>query len=313
LKLILKHKIYVVLFLISLFSIFNSDAALNFKKIEKFQKSLTLPLNASITVDDNELCPGEQSVITFEGFDGSPNYTFTYTINGGPEEEISTTDEETSISYTTELTTSGTFTYKLIKVEDGNGTIEDVDEEIVITVTDPPTISFTFSNDGACSGEIIQFTSNSSGEGTLSYNWNFGDGSTSTEQNPDKVYNIEGNGSQIFSVSLIVTDANGCNTTEIKDIQVQKIPDITFFSGSGSFVNCSDGSSESFNLELFNSSASSSEITSYTINWGDGTDTETINGFPTNGSGIIHPYPNGVFTLSISAINEKWMFKYSKL
>ena len=174
LKLLLKHKIYAVLFLISSFSIFNSDAALNFKKIEKFQKNLTLPLNASITVDDNELCPGEQSVITFEGFDGTLNYTFTYTINGGPEEEISTSDEETSIIYTTELTTSGTFTYKLIKVEDGNGTIEDVDEEIVITVTDPPTISFTFTNDGACSDETIDFTSSVTGDGPYSYTWNFG-------------------------------------------------------------------------------------------------------------------------------------------
>ena len=303
-KLLLKHKIFAVLFIVVTFFIFNSNAALNFKEIEKFQKKLTLALTASITVDDNELCPGESALITFEGFDGTPNYTFTYIINGGSEEEISTINDENSVTLTAELTTSESFTYKLIKVEDGNGTIEDVDEEIVITVTDPPSISFTFTNDGACSGETINFTSSVTGDGPFSYSWNFGDGSTSTEQNPDKVYNVEGNGSQVFSVSLIVSDVDGCNTTEIKDIQVQKIPDIAFFSGSGSFVNCSDGSSETFNLELFNTSASISEITSYTIDWGDGTDTETINGFPTNGSGIMHPYPNGVFTLSISAINE---------
>ena len=151
-KLLLKHKIYAVLFIVVTFFIFNSNAALNFKEIEKFQKKLTLALTASITVDDNELCPGESALITFEGFDGTPNYTFTYIINGGSEEEISTINDENSVTLTAELTTSGTFTYKLIKVEDGNGTIEDVDEEIVITVTDPPSISFTFTNDGACSG-----------------------------------------------------------------------------------------------------------------------------------------------------------------
>jgi len=77
LKLLLKHKIYALLIVAVSFFIFNSNAALNFKKIEKFQKKLTLSLNASITIDDNELCLGEQAVITFEGFDGSPNYTFT--------------------------------------------------------------------------------------------------------------------------------------------------------------------------------------------------------------------------------------------
>ena len=87
-KLLLKHKIYAVLFIVVTFFIFNSDAALNFKKIEKFKKSLSLDLTASITVDDNELCPGETALITFEGFDGTPNYTFTYTINGGDEVEI---------------------------------------------------------------------------------------------------------------------------------------------------------------------------------------------------------------------------------
>lgn len=104
-----------------------------------------------------------------------------------------------------------------------------------------------------------------------------------------------------FSVSLIVSDDNGCNTTIIKDVQVHKIPDISFFSGSGGFSNCSDGTSDNFNLELFNSSVSSSEITSYTIDWGNGI--ETFSGFPTNGSGIMHAYPIGIFTLSITATN----------
>jgi len=268
LKLLLKHKIYALLIVAVSFFIFNSNAALNFKKIEKFQKKLTLSLNASITIDDNELCLGEQAVITFEGFNGSPNYTFTYTINGGPEEEISTTNDETSITLSTELTTSGTFTYKLIKVEDGNGTIEDVDEEIVITVTDPPTISFTFTNDGACSNETIDFTSSVSGDGPFSYTWNFGDGNTSTEENPSHTYNSLGSGLQNFSVTLTVTDNNTCTSSVAEIVNVQNTPDISFFSG-GTLKNCA-AQGDGFEVEFYNSSISSSDITSYTFDWGDG-------------------------------------------
>ena len=301
-KLLLKHKIYAVLFLISLFSIFNSDAALNFKKIEKFQNNLTLPLNASITVDDNELCPGESALITFEGFDGTPNYTFTYIINGGSEEEISTINDENSITLTAELTTSGTFTYKLIKVEDGNGTIEDVDEEIVITVTDPPTISFTFTNDGACSDETIDFTSSVTGDGPYSYTWNFGDGNSSTEENPSHTYNSIGSGLQNFSVTLTVTDNNTCTSSVVEMINVQNKPNISFFSG-GTLKNCA-AQGDGFEVEFYNSSVSSSDITSYTFDWGDGS-SETITGadFPANANAISHTYNIGVFTVVISAIN----------
>ena len=301
-KLLLKHKIYAVLFIVVTFFIFNSDAALNFKKIEKFKKSLSLDLTASITVDDNELCPGETALITFEGFDGTPNYTFTYTINGGDEVEISTINDENSVTLSTELTTSETFTYKLIKVEDGNGTIEDVDEEIVITVTDPPTISFTFTNDGACSGETIDFTSSVSGDGPFSYTWNFGDGNTSTEENPSHTYNSLGSGLQNFSVTLSVTDNNTCVSSVAEMVSVENIPNISFFP-ENSLKNCLP-EGEGFEVAFFNSSDSSSDIVSYTFDWGDGS-SETVSGadFPAFGNSIPHTYQIGVFTVVISAIN----------
>ncbi|MFB1027873.1 MAG: hypothetical protein QMC27_08010, partial [Flavobacteriaceae bacterium] len=152
-KLSLKYKIQLVLFVVFSFFIFNSDAALNYTEIKKNLKKSTLVLTASIVTDDEELCLGEETTITFEGSEGAPNYIFTYTINAGPEQTISTTGSDNAVSLDFLPTSSGTYTYTLVKVEDSDGTIEDVGEEIVITVTDPPTISFTFTNDGACSNE----------------------------------------------------------------------------------------------------------------------------------------------------------------
>ena len=301
-KIFLKFLTWLLLF----FSIFivNAFVITMPKEISSFLLNSKATPTGTITVANTELCLGEQTPITFEGAGGNPNYSFTYTVNNGTEQTIATENDQVSVSINTSITSSGTYVYNLIKVEDSSGDIENLDQEIIITVTDPAVVDFNFTNDNACSGETMQFTSNSTGNGTLSYSWNFGDGSTSTEENPIKVYNAVGNGSQVFSVSLIVSDTNGCTTTTIKDIQVQRIPDIDFFSGSGGFINCSDGNSDIFNLELFNNSSSSSDISLYSIEWGDGTAVEAFNGFPTNSSGIMHSYSIGVFTLTIIATND---------
>ena len=300
-KISLKYKIYAVLFIV--FFIFNSDAALNYTEIKKNLKKSTLVLTASIVTDDEELCFGEETTITFEGSEGAPNYIFTYTINAGSELEISTTGSENAVSLNFSPTSSGTYTYTLVKVEDSDGTIEDVDEEIVITVTSPPSISFTFTNDGACSNETIDFTSSVSGDGPFSYTWNFGDGNTSTDENPSHTYNTTGIGLQNFSVTLSVTDDNTCTTSVSEMVGVQNIPNISFFSG-GSLKNCA-AQGDGFDVEFFNSSQSSSDITSYTFDWGDGS-SETLIGadFPANANGISHTFEIGVFTVVISAINS---------
>ena len=294
-----KFKESIVLATIILVNSLLFSSQINFNYLTTLFSGLT----GTISADKTAICKNDTVKIVFEAENGTEPYTFTYKLNDGSEETISTLNGQNSITYDAVFTTSGTFTYKLLQVEDSSGNLENLNQETTIIVTNPPTVDFNFTNDSTCSGETIQFTTSATGSGALSYIWNFGDGSTSEEENPTKVYNSIGNGSEVFSVSLIVKDENNCNTTVIKDIEVQSTPDIDFFSGTGSFINCSDGSSNLFNLELFNNSASASEITSYTIDWGDETPTETFSSFPTNGSGLMHGYPIGIFTLSITATN----------
>ncbi len=56
----------------------------------------------------------------------------------------------------------------------------------------------------------VQFTdlSNANGSAITAWAWTFGDGKTSTEQNPEHVYNQPGN----YTVTLTVTNANGSAT-----------------------------------------------------------------------------------------------------
>jgi gliding motility-associated-like protein len=54
--------------------------------------------------------------------------------------------------------------------------------------------------------DAVQFTNYSSGPGTLSYLWDFGDGTTSTDIAPSHVFNGKG----IYTVKLTTTSSEGC-------------------------------------------------------------------------------------------------------
>lgn len=76
---------------------------------------------------------------------------------------------------------------------------------------------------GACIGSNISFidqSSTSAGTTITGYQWNFGDLSTSTLQNPNHVYSSNGN----MSVQLIVTNNAGCSDTIVQVLPVQTLP-----------------------------------------------------------------------------------------
>src|SRR5207302_10639649 len=75
------------------------------------------------------------------------------------------------------------------------------------TTNQPPTASFAVPS---CSGLTCNFTSTSSDpDGTIaSYNWTFGDGFSSTVQNPSHTYGAGGG----YTVTLRVTDNQGATS-----------------------------------------------------------------------------------------------------
>lgn len=69
---------------------------------------------------------------------------------------------------------------------------------------------FTMDKTLLCSiDESIQLTNNSTGPGTLMYNWNFGDGTSSSQKNPVHQFNKKG----VYSVNLTVSNTDGCSVT----------------------------------------------------------------------------------------------------
>ncbi len=58
----------------------------------------------------------------------------------------------------------------------------------------------------------INFVNHSSGVGVLNYQWDFGDGSSSTSSNPSHTYSASGS----YTVSLVAANATGCTDTLIR-------------------------------------------------------------------------------------------------
>ncbi|NVK63460.1 MAG: PKD domain-containing protein [Flavobacteriales bacterium] len=77
-----------------------------------------------------------------------------------------------------------------------------------VTVSDcvSPTSSFT---ETLSSNGVVDFTSTSTSNGTTTFAWDFGDGGTSTDENPSYTYTANGT----YTVCLTVTDSCGIDTT----------------------------------------------------------------------------------------------------
>jgi len=98
------------------------------------------------------------------------------------------------------------------------------DTTLSVQVNPVPAVAFTFSN--TCAQSPTQFTDLSvSPQGNISqWLWNFGDGQTSTQQNPVHTYATGGS----YIVSLTVTNTQGCSHTSEQTVHIFNPPTAGF-------------------------------------------------------------------------------------
>jgi len=140
-------------------------------------------------------------------------------------------------------TTTGNFMVTL-RVTNDKGCFTAVSKPAYIRTTDGVQSLFSYTPPNVCRPPFaVSFTSSSSGTGTLSYHWDFGDGNTSDLPNPTHTYTANGN----YTVSLATTSSNGCSDTlrRVNLFQLQQIttaftaPDSICLNDTASFINTS--------------------------------------------------------------------------
>lgn len=168
---------------------------------------------------------------------------------------------------------------------------------MAIRVSAPFTVDFSFV-DNQCLGTGVKFTP--SVTGTYVYNWNFGDGEISAEEQPTHVFKAYGNTNQNYVVKLTITNNSTSYQNSItKQIQITQIPDATLngtgsgdFNGTPSFKVCSNRAS----IFTFENGTTTTDINqNYKIDWGDGTTNFDSTSF---NASIVHTYQSGLWNLT---------------
>ncbi len=175
--------------------------------------------------------------------------------------------------------TAGTFTTTLI-VTSNDGCLDTITS--VVTVIANPVAAFTAPN--VCDGYAMLFT-NTSAPSTANWSWDFGDGNTSTQQNPSHTYAGPGT----YNVKLVMTAGTGCSDSVTIPVTIDPLPVPAFTTAPacpGFGTQFTDGST-----------VGTGTITGWSWDFGDGNSSTQQN--------PAHPYAaGGTYTVKLIATSS---------
>ncbi len=170
----------------------------------------------------------------------------------------------------------GSYTISLI-VTDASGQTDTAVRNNYINVIGQPTADFICATTSSCFDDNLISFSNST-IGGLHYVWDFGDGTTSTQNNPVHHYNQSGS----FTITLIASNFFGCQDVKIKNLYITIYPKPLATITSNTTSSCDPAT-------VFNFSSGSAGIVSWNWDLGDGTTSSQQN--PSHGYGSPGMYP----------------------
>ncbi|MEP7279847.1 MAG: PKD domain-containing protein [Bacteroidota bacterium] len=101
----------------------------------------------------------------------------------------------------------------ILRITNTAGCVSTLSKAQYIKIKDGVKADFGYTGSSQCTPpSIVHFTNKSNGTGVLSYQWLFGDGQSSTVQNPSNTYQAAG----LYSLQLIVKNNAGCIDTLTK-------------------------------------------------------------------------------------------------
>ena len=179
-----------------------------------FQEIEVIPKPEITFVSSNEC---QNNVIQFNGGQLSPTMISSWSWNfDDPSSGANNVASGQNVTHI--FDSSGDYDVMLIGTD-----INGCSDTTVITKTILPSPVVDFSFDEVCEGNVVSFENLTTIEfpGLISgYNWNFGDGTNSGQEDPQKPYNASGN----YTVNLVATGNNGCSGQISQNLKIHAIP-----------------------------------------------------------------------------------------
>lgn len=178
-------------------------------------------------------------------------------------------------------TAPGTYSVSLAATT-ANGCSNSITMDDYISVVAPQLPAFSSTTTAGCLTQQIVFTNNS--VNSVEWLWNFGDGTTATDENPTHIYQNSGN----FAVSLTITTDNNCVYSKTKNNYINIANNAV-----SQFIVSNPGGCAPVNVYFTNQSTNAA---TQLWDFGDGTTSAVKN--------PLHSYfTNGVYTVTLHSYN----------
>lgn len=201
------------------------------------------PLAATMALVNDSCSGAPDAVATVTAAGGTAPYAYSWTTT-----PVQTSNQATGLG-------SGTYT---VTVTDSKGCTQ---TQTVTVFKDPaPVADFSFAPAViSLFDPLCTFTDESTN--AVTWNWNFGDGDTTSAQNPTHTYDAEGT----YPVTLTVTNAIGCTNTVVIPVKVEDFYTLYL---PNSFTPNGDGKNDQFGAYGSGIDETTFEIRIFT-RWGD--------------------------------------------
>ena len=275
--------------------------------------------NNSVIVNSNpvanftqsDVCDGDNMVYSNSSIGTSLTYTYDFGDGTG---YYNSSNGDTVYTFPTH----SNYDVKL-RVQSINGCTDSITKNVNVY----PRANIAFIGDSVCLGQSINFINTTqTTASSISYIWNFGDGSNSGLNSPSHTYLVP----DTFSVSLISNTNTGCSDSFIDTVIVYPVPDPLFtvdsicLYDSSSFINTTDTIltpnlifNWNFGDGYFSNDYSPSHLYSSNNNYNITLSVSSADGCNSSITKIlsVSPIPNANFSFNDVCFNESAIFQNS--